>query len=375
MEHQSHLDFFEVFPWNTNFETGNEEIDEQHKELVYLLNKLANTLTHDDSIEVNEAFAELAKYADYHFETEEDIWAHYFKDDNWFTSHQLSHASFLPKVLELKNKDADQPMQEMIEDIVKFLIRWLAFHIIDEDKRLSFVIDELKNGKSMEEAKLVSDRKMNGSIRVLIDTVLAMYDGLSSRTINLMRERNARIKAENKLREANKKLEELSITDQLTGLHNRRHFESVFENEIKRARRENHTLSLVLFDIDYFKKINDNYGHAYGDAALKKVGETLINVCKRPSDFVFRVGGEEFVVVTSSENICDGKNLAELIQRNINNLKIENSGSKISNFMTISAGIAEKIPRKNDTIDTYMKIADERLYSAKNGGRNMIVWK
>ncbi|XOB61959.1 GGDEF domain-containing protein [Campylobacterota bacterium DY0563] len=79
---------------------------------------------------------------------------------------------------------------------------------------------------------------MNGSIRILIEAILSMYDGVSSRTLTLMRERNARIKAEEALKEANKQLQELSITDQLTSLYNRRHFENIFDLEMKRARRE-----------------------------------------------------------------------------------------------------------------------------------------
>jgi hemerythrin-like metal-binding protein len=278
----NHLDFVEVFPWNKNFETGVEIIDEQHKKLVALLNELASTLTQDNQIEVTRVFDELAEYANFHFETEEAIWVEYFSDDSWLSSHQLTHSTFLPRVLELKEQDSNQSLDEIIEGIVKFLIRWLAFHIIDNDKRMAFVIQNMQAGLSLEEAKIVADKKMSGSIRVLIETVMTMYDSLSSRTLDLMRERHKRKKVEEELhdanqqlREANRSLEQLSITDQLTGLFNRRHFNSIFMQELKRAYRDTTSLSLIIVDIDFFKRINDQHGHSEGDRVLVQVSRKL----------------------------------------------------------------------------------------------------
>ncbi|MCB1177365.1 MAG: bacteriohemerythrin, partial [Leptospiraceae bacterium] len=187
----------EVFPWDKNFEIGVPEIDDQHKILVRLLNSLGNTLINKDSIEIDEAFKKLYEYTEYHFEAEEEIWYKYFgKDDPWFTSHQLSHASFLPKLNEIKENKVNSPLSEIIEEILKFLIRWLAFHIIDNDKRMSFFIKSIMEGKTFSESKDYADRKMSGAMRLMIETILNMYDGLSSRALDLIRERNARIKAE-----------------------------------------------------------------------------------------------------------------------------------------------------------------------------------
>ena len=318
----NHLDHFEVFPWNKNFETGIATIDEQHKVLVSLLNELAGTLARDDQLEINRVFDELAEYANFHFETEEAIWVEYFGDDSWLSSHQLTHSSFLPKVVELKEQDTNKPLIEIIESIVKFLIRWLAFHIIDNDKRLALVVHNMEKGLSFEEAKVASDKKMSGSIRVLIETVMTMYDGLSSRTLDLMRERHERKKIEEELheantqlREANIKLEELAITDQLTGLFNRRHFNNIFKQELKRANRENTYLSLIIMDIDFFKKLNDNYGHSKGDRVLVQLGQKLINLCQRPGDYAFRLGGEEFGVLAANLEPQGTVEFAEILRK------------------------------------------------------------
>ena len=151
----------EVFPWNENFETGIQEVDEQHKTLVILLNKLANSLTQEKIAKVEDTFSQLAKYADYHFKSEEKIWEKYFDKRNLlFKSRKHSHDSFLPTVIELQEKNKDKPFYDTAEEILLFLIRWLAFHIIDEDKRLALIIDSINNGKELNEAKLISDSQM-----------------------------------------------------------------------------------------------------------------------------------------------------------------------------------------------------------------------
>jgi diguanylate cyclase (GGDEF)-like protein/hemerythrin-like metal-binding protein len=369
----SNLDHFEVFPWSSNFETGHKVIDEQHKILAGLLNDLASTLVGVNTVETNIAFDKLANYANEHFTEEEDIWFEHFGDDPWFVSHQMSHASFLPKVLELKNLEGKTTITDVVEQTVKFLIRWLAFHIIDNDKRMAITVDSIIKGSPLKEAKAIADRQMSGSMRTLIETVLQMYDGMSSRTLDLMRERNARRKAELELRDANTKLQELAVTDQLTGLYNRRYLDSAFEREVRRALRENTAITYLLIDIDYFKSFNDNYGHIEGDKALKQVGAMLNEVCRRPGDLAFRVGGEEFGILVSSNSDEDVKLFGEKIRASIEDLNIPHSYSKINKYVTVSVGAVYKRPSIEDSLVEFATIADKRLYIAKSQGRNCVV--
>jgi len=367
------LDLFEVFPWNKNFEIGIKQIDDQHKNIVVLLNELAISITHPEISEISGALSELADYADYHFKSEEEVWANHIKDDDLVHMHKESHDSFLPKILEIQKQNEHKPLHYTIEAILLFLIRWLIFHIIGEDKGLALIISAMKEGKTLEESAVISEKEMSGYNKILIEAILSMYDGLSSRTIRLMRERNARIKAENELKEVNDKLEKLSITDQLTTLHNRRHFDHIFDLELKRAIRSKTVFSLVSLDIDYFKRINDTYGHQYGDNALISLGKSLKDICQRPGDFVFRVGGEEFSIIISDSKNESALNLAKSLQDKIKILKIENTNSDVSKYMTVSIGIITLIPNINDTIDSIMKKADEKLYLAKEKGRNRII--
>jgi hemerythrin len=371
---------FEVFPWNENFETGIARIDEQHKILIALLNELASTLACNDSIEINRVFKELTEYAEFHFECEEAIWTEYLGNDSWLSSHQLNHSTFLPRIIELRDKKTDSYQSEVIESIILFLIRWLAFHILDSDKRMAFFIENIHQGMTFDEAKIAAERKMGGSFKILVETIMSMYDSLSSRTLTLMRESNYRRKIENdlhiankKLRQTNARLESLSITDSLTGLHNRRHLNSVFSREIKRARRDHFSLALLIVDIDFFKKINDHYGHTQGDRILIQVSDTLKKNCQRSSDYAFRLGGEEFCIITSNLSLQDTIKFAEIIRIAVENLKIPLEPGTAAQFLTTSIGSCVRIPGETDSIDSYMSIADKNLYQAKGNGRNQSI--
>ncbi|MBZ8142473.1 GGDEF domain-containing protein [Rubrivivax gelatinosus] len=373
---------FEVFPWNDNFSTGNALIDSQHKRLVDLLNRLAGTLVGSLECEVEAAFAELTAYTDYHFSAEEQIWADCFGDDVWRRKHQAAHAAFLPRLQELKREGRDQPLYQVVESIVKFLIRWLAFHIIVEDKRFALAAAEVRRGVPVDQAKLKADREMGASsVRLLIDTVLDMYDGLSTRTLNLLRERRARVEAERKLVQAyqdleaaNRRLEATTLTDELTGLFNRRHFDAVFATEIARARREGTTLTLVLLDIDHFKRLNDTYGHIAGDEALVRVGAKLREFCRRPGDRAFRLGGEEFALLASGSSPSGrGADFAEAIRREMAALAIANVASDVERTLTVSLGAVIRVPNAGDSPQSVFREADRRLYDAKQLGRNRAV--
>lgn len=194
------IDFFEIFPWNNNFEVGIDLIDEQHKQLVNILNRLAAHLANlSNSIILNEIFDELADYADYHFVAEEKIWALYFKNDEWLETHHHTHGSFISEVIEIKNNKDNKPLDEVIHDIVSFLSQWLAYHILDNDKRMAKVVLSIQSGESLEVSKIIADKQMNGSMKLLVNTVLTMYDSLSSRTLDLMREKALRRNAEKSL--------------------------------------------------------------------------------------------------------------------------------------------------------------------------------
>ena len=182
---------FEIIPWNENFETAIPLVDEQHRRLVGLINILASYLSlGSDANHLNDVLNELAAYADYHFKTEESIWQPAFKDDNWFVDHKRIHDSFLPKVLEIKKENQGGTLEKSLEEILKFLVNWLVYHIIDSDRRMAKVLQALDEGLSLEEAKQRSNLQMSGLMQTLIDTVLGMYEQIASRSMALIKEKD-----------------------------------------------------------------------------------------------------------------------------------------------------------------------------------------
>ncbi|MDY0052115.1 MAG: sensor domain-containing diguanylate cyclase [Aliarcobacter sp.] len=170
----------------------------------------------------------------------------------------------------------------------------------------------------------------------------------------------------------NKKyIEHLSITDELTQLYNRRFFNTKIEEELNRAKREDNYFSFLIMDIDYFKEYNDTYGHQAGDKALEKVAEVLRNYTNRSSDFAFRLGGEEFGIITTLER-DKVMEFGNTIKNKIENLQIEHKKSSISKYLSISIGITSKKGFELLNSKVLYKEADDALYIAKNKGRNCI---
>lgn len=363
----------ELFPWNDELLTGIEIIDEQHKKLVEIINNLARILSTASAPEIERAFADLSDYAAYHFETEEGVWREYLSDEADTDHHRAVHGAFLPEIQAIQRDFKDKPVADTFEKVIRFLIRWLVVHIVYEDKRFARISLNVKAGMPLAEAKHSADVDFRQSISDFGDIVLSMYDALSARSFDFMRERAERERTEKRLQAANEKLSALATTDPLTGLHNRRHFDDVLARELKRARREHGHLSFIMFDIDHFKNLNDRYGHAEGDVALRKIGGLLKRLCRRPGDYAFRLGGEEFGVISANTDQQHGEVFAELIRSSTAELAIENVGSSVCDTVTISVGVASYASDRDLDTDALFKLADARLYDAKEGGRDKVV--
>jgi len=175
------------------------------------------------------------------------------------------------------------------------------------------------------------------------------------------------------LRANNYRLENLSICDALTGISNRRHFDQYLEMSFKSNMRSGKSLSLIIADIDYFKRYNDNYGHIKGDECIIKVAKAMEASVKRPTDLVTRYGGEEFAIVLAETDMDGAIIVAEEIKKNINALALTNEYSSAAPYITVSLGVATILPSSNCSIEEFINRADKSLYKAKSSGRNTIV--
>lgn len=176
----------------------------------------------------------------------------------------------------------------------------------------------------------------------------------------------------NELEKANFELERLANLDGLTQIPNRRHFDSVLGNEWKRMTREKDPVSLIMCDIDYFKRYNDTYGHIAGDECLKKVAQSVCCMLKRPADLVARYGGEEFAVLLPKTTPDGALAVANEILSGIRDLKIEHISSDISPFVTMSVGVGGMVPETDIRPEALVERTDKALYRAKANGRNRI---
>ena len=181
--------------------------------------------------------------------------------------------------------------------------------------------------------------------------------------------------AKKRAEEANQKLERLATLDGLTQLANRRMFDEHLVREWYRQARHNSSLSVILCDIDYFKRYNDTYGHQAGDECLKKVADKLKDSITRPSDLVARYGGEEFVLVLPSTNSQGAIHVAQRIKTNIRKLKIPHIQSDIDKYLTLSMGVSCAFPNHNQSVELLIKTADDALYEVKAKGRNNYLLK
>ncbi len=179
--------------------------------------------------------------------------------------------------------------------------------------------------------------------------------------------------AESMLRQANLELEKLVNLDSLTQIANRRCFDDRLRSEWQRLSREQQPISLLLLDIDYFKRYNDCYGHQVGDDCLKAIAQALEQTLCRPADIVARYGGEEFVAILPNTDLDGAIIVAEQIRSAIANLEIPHQNSDISDIVTVSIGVTSLIPSPKQKPSTLIKQSDVALYSAKQQGRNRTI--
>jgi diguanylate cyclase (GGDEF)-like protein len=172
---------------------------------------------------------------------------------------------------------------------------------------------------------------------------------------------------------ANKSLEDLSLHDGLTGLANRRYFDTYLASQVAIAHRHKRPLALVMLDVDAFKAYNDFYGHPTGDECLKQIAAALRSCCRRPADLVARYGGEEFAMILPDTELAGATKIAEAARNAVGVLKIPHARSPTASYVSISGGVAAVVRTFEVSAQQLIAAADQALYQAKHLGRDRIV--
>ncbi len=209
----------------------------------------------------------------------------------------------------------------------------------------------------------VSDEQ-RGLILGAVDYITKPFDSLIVK---------ARVNTHIKLYRYRRQVEQLSMTDQLTGIANRRKYEQYSATKWGEAIRLRVPLSICMFDIDHFKKYNDTFGHPAGDKVISAIAQTAASYLKRSTDFLARYGGEEFVALSlgaSSDKIFQH---LKKIRQAVEDLHIPHDPAT-AQWVTVSIGGVTVTPKMKDSYDFYLKVADTMLYDAKKNGRNQVFW-
>jgi two-component system chemotaxis family response regulator WspR len=179
--------------------------------------------------------------------------------------------------------------------------------------------------------------------------------------------------SQQQLMQINLELQRLNNIDGLTGLTNKRCMLEFIESEWRRAARERTPLSILMVDVDYFKRYNDTYGHLAGDDVLKRIAGSIQASVRRPADIAARFGGEEFIVLLPATPQEGARAMGEKLRESIAELRLEHSASSVTDYVTVSVGGASTIPLPGSDHALLIDAADKALYAAKHGGRDRVV--
>lgn len=243
-------------------------------------------------------------------------------------------------------------------------------HEDDRDRVVNFCVSQSQAGID-HEADYRALTASGGTVWIRdVVHVVRKVDGSVDSLVGFMFDISERKRTEGRVLELQKQLEVLSYTDSLTGIANRRSFDTRLENEWKNARRSGQPLSLLVIDVDYFKQYNDFYGHTEGDACLGHLARALHGLAKRPRDLAARLGGEEFALLLPDTDAEGAQRTAQLCVDAIATLRLPHERSDVSNIITVSLGVGTITVGGEGSTREFVAAVDHLLYVAKRNGRN-----
>ncbi|PVZ68214.1 GGDEF domain-containing protein [Pelagibaculum spongiae] len=366
------------FCWNEQFTTGLDEVDFQHKNLVDLINSYGAHLKENDlSAEfIEQVFQQLFEYAQYHFTDEEQSMLSKGVDSRHCDKHILEHHGFLVDVkafYQLTSLDNREELQQLLD----FLTHWLAYHILGMDQNMSRQIKAISQGMSPDDAYQAEEKKTNNATEPLLAALNALFRQVSARNMELTllnKSLEEKIQERTKeLADAYEQLKEIAMTDELTGLPNRRYAIRRSSELWRESTVSSTPLFCMMIDVDHFKQVNDTFGHDAGDKVLRQLSRVLKHAL-RTDDLVCRLGGDEFMVLCPNTDAEGGLYLAQNLHQKVKDFSIELADDEIGTCHwkgSTSIGVAER-DRNMISFEDLIKAADKKVYLAKEQGKNCI---
>lgn len=391
----------EYFRWDQHWLTGIESVDAQHHGLVELVNELIELLAHAGTIhekEVEAVFARLLDYTNGHFSDEESLMQAAGVDPRHYTAQRQQHQAFIDEMVRAKKETLGDPASARF--LPGFLGNWLIFHILGYDQSMARQIAAIKTGVQAAEvfeqeqlSRLAAAEPLQHALNAMVEQLMQrneqlvrVNESLENRVIERTQdlagansqlcELVGRLETEmaesqrlgRELEKANEHLLKQALTDELTGLSNRRDAMERLAQMCSESRRHSTPFSCVMIDADGFKQVNDTYGHDAGDELLRELARAL-QANTRKEDMVCRLGGDEFLILCPQTDKAGALKLAENLRSSIHAMKIPVGHGEWHG--SLSLGVAQYIP-SIERPEELLAEADQGLYAAKRGGRNRV---
>lgn len=355
--------------------------------LVDLINHFGELLTDGariGALEMDGVLQQLADYAHYHFQDEERLMAQAGLDLRHAGPHQHFHAEFLQEVILMKAGLAKG--QTQADRLLKFLTYWLGYHILGTDQSMARQLDAMAKGQTAQQAYLSDQQEQESATEPLLVALNGLFQQINERNREL-RELNLSLEAKVAQRtqawqQANEQLEQMAMTDLLTGLPNRRLLKDRLRQVMAATQRSGRYGAVMFIDLDNFKPLNDAHGHEVGDLLLIEVARRL-GAGVRQADSVARIGGDEFVVLLSeldtdtARSQAQALSVAEKLRNSLGepyHLTVQHAGQQevcVEHHCSASLGVLV-FGGTDQSQEDILKRADAAMYQAKAAGRNRI---
>lgn len=361
-----------LFQWDQDLNTGLDDVDQQHKNLVNIINETLQLSFEQEKIALKtiaRIHDKLGAYVTVHFDTEEALMLAYGIDDRHVKDHKNTHEAFKNKLEDYFSDYGALVDPKRLSNISEYLIRWLAYHILNTDKSLAEQISLIERDKLTPKEAYETEFSTNQSAsEPLLKALKALFILVSEKNqelrLNNQELENRVAERTQELTKAYDQLEKISLLDELTGLPNRRYAMIELEKLIGKWERYGTTFSILFIDVDKFKAVNDNFGHKAGDQVLMDIA-SFFKSHLRTSDTACRIGGDEFLVICSH---CDYKS-AEATALKLKDACQEEALQALKTYWqpSFSIGIAE-ISEDCASVSCILNQADEAMYQEKHKG-------